>query len=188
MPDDEVEFFKAALKRAEAERLMARRLHEMGLYSQSLVWSVRATEILVRDALVAPRFVGEGQTIPLAIRSASRILGTSNWERAFARIEEWYGPFDDALTEDAEDAWRVWSARIVKRRGDLVHGRLVPPATEDESDRVLRFADRMATWFPQRLLVAGKHPLNHAFREAIELAVAEMKEQQTEVGPESEVP
>lgn len=173
--DPAFEFFKAALARAEKEREVARHLHVLGLYSQSFVWSVRAAEILVRDALIAPHFVEEGLQVGQAIRAASRVLGTSNWDKAFAKIAEWYGPFDPALTEDQEDAWHVWTARVVKRRGDLVHGRLVPSANEEESRRILAFADRMATWFPQRFLKGGKHPVNRAFRAAIELAVAEMR-------------
>ena len=101
------------------------------------------------------------------MRKGSKVLGDSRWEDAFAKAEEWYGPFDQPLTEDDRNAWNVWVSRCVRRRGDIVHGRSVPEATADEAANTIAFTERMATWYLQRFLTSSRHPISQFFRDAL---------------------
>jgi hypothetical protein len=95
------------------------------------------------------------------------ILGNSEWDNAFAKAEEWYGPFDEPVTEDDQNAWRAWVSQCVRPRGGIVHGRNVSEATADEVANTIAFAERMATWYSQRFLTSSRHPIGQAFRDAL---------------------
>ncbi len=155
----------AAFGRAKRARENARSLHEAGFYGPALVWAVRAAEILLRDFVLAPHFVEQGHDWESAMQRGSNILGNSKWERALAKAEEWYGPFDEPLTEDGGNAWRYWQGTILRRRGGIVHGRAVPDVSADESAEAITFAEQMATWFALRFLVSSTHPNGQRFRE-----------------------
>jgi hypothetical protein len=159
---------RVAFTRAEAARAEARALVEAGFPGAGLIWAVRATEILMRDFLLAPHFLEEGEAWERAMRKASRVLGDSDWRRAFARVEERYGPFDEPLLEDGSNAWQFWHGVIIRRRGDIVHGRAVPEVEADEAFEACDFADRMASWFAQRFLTSPTHPIGRQFRTALE--------------------
>lgn len=60
---------------------------------------------------------------------------------------------------------------IIRRRGDVVHGRAVREVSAEESIEVCDFADRMAEWFAQRFLASPRHPIGQQFRAALEAAV-----------------
>lgn len=143
-------------------------------YGPALVWAVRAAEILMRDFVLAPHFMQEGHSWTRSLRMGSKILGSNEWNRAFAKAEEWWGPFDEPLTTDDSNAWQVWVSRVVKLRGDIIHGRPVTDATHEESLRVLGFVERMLTWYPQRFLVSPRHPMSQEFLAALEAARREM--------------
>jgi hypothetical protein len=53
-------------------------------------------------------------------------------------VEEGYGPFDEPRTEAEENAWGVWERLIVRRRGDVIHGRM-DDVTTDDAAYVLAF-------------------------------------------------
>ena len=127
----------------------------------------------MRDFVLAPHFIEQGQDWRAAMRSGRKILGDSNWKQAFAKAEEWYGPFDEPLTTEGNNAWRYWQGFIVRRRGDIVHGRPVTDATPEEAEEACAFADRMASWFAQRFLVSESHPIGRQFRELLERVAAE---------------
>src|SRR5262249_6713653 len=123
----------AAYSRAGRARAEAQRLCDAGVPSAAVVWAVRSAEILFRDFVLAPHFIELGFSWDEAMRRGSMILGDSKWENAFAKVEEWYGPFDEPVTEDDQNAWRVWVTQCVRRRGAIVHGKCVPEATTDEA-------------------------------------------------------
>ena len=122
------------------------------------MWAVRASEILIRDFALAPYFIDAGEPWARAMKKAAKVLGDSNWSKAFAKIEEWYGPFDEPLTDDDRNAWDVWTGIVVRRRGELVHGKTLEDATDAEARDVIAFANRMASWFSQRFLTSETHP------------------------------
>jgi hypothetical protein len=101
------------------------------------------------------------------MRKGSTVLGSSDWKRAFAKAEEWYGRFDEPLTEDGSNAWSYWSGAIVRRRGDMVHGRAVADVSLDEATEACAFAERMATWFAQRFLASRQHSFGRTFKELL---------------------
>src|SRR6185312_14255053 len=110
---------KVALARAARARLEAQRLLDTGFPGPSLVWSVRAAETLMRDFVLTPYFIEQGFEWEQAMRKGSKVLADSSWTRAFAKVEEWYGPFDEPLMADGSNAWTYWSGAIVRRRGDI---------------------------------------------------------------------
>lgn len=166
---------RAAFSRAERARAEARTLLAAGFPAPALVWAVRSAEMLMRDFVLAPHFIEEGHSWQSAMRAGSRVLGDSNWARAFAKAEEWYGPFDEPMMEDGSNAWRYWQGLIVRRRGDVVHGRPVTEVTHEEAEEVCAFADRMASWFAQRFVVSDAHPIGRRIRRLLESVAAERR-------------
>jgi len=164
---------KAAVARAADARLEAQRLLNAGFPGPSLVWAVRAAEILVRDFVLTPYFIEQGFDWAQAMRRGSKVLGDSDWRRAFAKAEEWYGPFDEPLTEDGSNAWNYWTGAIVRRRGDVVHGRAVADVSPEEAAEACAFAERMASWFAQRFITSETHPMRRKFRLLFADAAAE---------------
>jgi hypothetical protein len=159
---------RAAWARAGATRAEARRLNELGHHAVAYVWAVRSAEILLRDFVLAPHFIELGDDWDKAMRRGSSELGSSNWKGAFSKAEEWYGPFDTPMTEGDENAWAVWTSRVVRRRGDLVHGSPVHEPDREEARDAIAFSERMATWYAQRLTTSERHPAGKAFREVLE--------------------
>ena len=139
---------------------------DAGFSSAAFLWAVRAAEILLRDFVLTPHFLEQGLDWQEAMRRGSKVLGDSNWPKAFAKAEEWYGPFDEPITEDDRNAWKVWD-RVVRRRGDIIHGRPVQDVGKDEATEAIAFAERMATWYAQRFLTSSRHPIGKSFRDAL---------------------
>jgi hypothetical protein len=167
------EHIKAAVARAAHARLQAQRLLGAGFPGPSLVWAVRAAEILMRDFVLTPYFIEQGFEWEQAMRKGGTVLGDSSWTRAFAKAEEWYGPFDEPLTDDGSNAWNYWSGAIVRRRGDVVHGRAVADVSVAEATDACAFAERMASWFAQRFVTSENHPMGRKFRELLADAATE---------------
>lgn len=164
---DVLDHLKNSWARAERARANAQVLLDAGYSAPALVWAVRAAEILMRDYVLAPYYIGQGDSFANAMRKGSNVLGTSAWDRAFQKVDEWWGPFegeDAALMEDDSSAWKFWSGSIVRRRGQVVHGNAVPDVTTGEAAEVCAFGERMATWFQQRFVVSETHPLGIEFR------------------------
>lgn len=149
----------AAWARAAAIRDEARALNEAGHHSAAFVWAVPAAEALMRDFVLAPHFMEEGQPWDEAMRQGSKVLGSSSWQRAFSRAEEWYGPFDEPRTGDERNAWSAWKGDYLRRRGGLIHGEAVFEADDVEASNAIDFADTMATWYSLRLTFNLKHPI-----------------------------
>ncbi|WP_152690540.1 hypothetical protein [Jiangella alkaliphila] len=162
------EHLLAAYSRAKRGRDEAQLLLEAGFPSPSLVWSVRSAEVLLRDFVLAPYFIDRGTDWATAMKKASRVLGNSDWKNAFTKAEEWYGPFDEPLTENGSNAWAYWQSVTVRRRGDIVHGKPFPDATTEEAAQALAFAERMATWYAQRFVTSPRHPLGQQVRQLID--------------------
>ena len=82
-------------------------------------------------------------------------------------------------TDDGEDVWSVWKSRIVRRRGDTVHGRPTSAGdpTRPEAELVVDWAEQMMTQLTLRL-VRSTHPLHDLFVGALEKAAEAHKEQQ----------
>ncbi|MGH2447389.1 MAG: hypothetical protein ACRDFS_02115, partial [Chloroflexota bacterium] len=127
------EHLKMAHARARKAFDQARDLWMADFYAPSLVWAVRAAEVLMRDFVLAPHFMLEGTSWARSLRLGSKVLGSSDWKAAFVKAEEWWGPFDEPLTTDESNAWQVWIANVVTLRGHVIHGRPVPDVTRDES-------------------------------------------------------
>jgi hypothetical protein len=159
---------RSALTRSRAALLGAHGLWRSGFDGPALVWAVRSAEVLMRDYVLAPYFMMEGETWARSLKKGSRVLGSSNWAEAFAKAEEWWGPFDEAMTEDGRQAWTVWSEAVVGLRGDIVHGRAVPDVTHKEAADAIVFVHRMIEWYMLRFLASPKHPSNRALVAVLE--------------------
>lgn len=169
---------KASLARAKRSLDEAEAILDAGQPSAALVWAVRSVEIFMSEFVLAPRYMQEGQTWERSMRLAHKLLGPGNWNKAFDSAETWYGPFDGTydtpLTTDGQHAWEVWRRDIVGRRGDLVHGALVPDASSEEASTVIQYAQMIMQWYPLRFAVSQKHVLGTVLREAVAQASASM--------------
>jgi hypothetical protein len=148
----------------------ARRLNAAGFHGPAYVWAVRAAEVFMRDFVLAPGFMLEGLPWRKAWAKGSKILGPSNWSRAFAKADEWYGPFDEPLTTDNRNAWKAWTTGAIIARGQVVHGHAIHPPTADEAAGAIAFVDRLISWWTQRLITSDRHPAGQEFREAFDAA------------------
>jgi hypothetical protein len=153
-----------AYERASKSLSEAKELSEAGLPSVALVWAVRSAEMLLREFVLTPHFLELGDPWERAMKRGSKVLGSGNWDRAFASAEEWYGPFDEPLTTDDRNAWQVWTSTVVRRRNELVHGQAVYEATAEEATDAIAFAERMMSWYAQRVTLSERHPAGRLFR------------------------
>lgn len=162
-------------------------LLEAGFPGPSLVWSVRAAEILMRDLVLAPHFMLQKMSWERSMKQAAKVLGTSNWAKAFQKAEDWFGPFDEPLTTDERNAWKAWDQDFVRLRGDVVHGRSVHDVTAEEARAAHGYSERMSTWYAQRFLTSANHPIGTEFRglleKIVELNKAEAANQSSSAGP-----
>jgi hypothetical protein len=161
------EHLRAAVSRAARSRAEAHGLLNAGYPGPALVWAVRAAELFMRDFVLAPHYMDEGLDWAGSMKRGSDLLGNagqSGWRKALAAAEDWWGPFDEPLTEAGDNAWEFWNDHVVRRRGDIVHGRPVTDVTAEEAREVLAFVDRMSTWYPQRFLTSTTHPISREFR------------------------
>ncbi len=145
------------------------------------MWAVRSAEMLMREVLLMPHFMAQGKSWDAARHHAIEVMGGSaqRWRRAFDLMADWYN-LDPALTEDNADAWAVWRTDLVRRRGDLVHGRMVPDATAAEAAEAINFVWQMVRWYAMRLM--GKdHPVGVQLREMLDGArTVYQREQQSD--------
>ena len=137
------------------------------------------------DFVLAPHFMLDGTSWARSLRLGSKVLGSSDWKAAFAKADEWWGPFDQPLTTEDSNAWQVWISNVVTLRGHVIHGRPVPDVTREESQKVLAFVERMLTWFPQRFMASPRHPMSKEFVGALEAARRHLDEEQHDVDPGS---
>jgi hypothetical protein len=126
--------------------------------------------MFMRYFVLAPHYMEGGSSWEEAMALGRKKLGANNWAKAFKAAEDWYGPFDQPLTEEGDNAFRVWIDHVVRLRHDLVHGDPMDPLPAGAAAEALGFADRMATWYPQRFLVSPRHPLYREFRQALDAA------------------
>jgi hypothetical protein len=98
----------------------------------------------------------------------SGVLGSNRWAQAFAKADEWCGPFDKALTTDDRDAWTVWIKDAVPLRHQIVHGELVDMPQVQVVTDAIAFVDRLISWWTQRLVTSDRHPAGQEFREGLE--------------------
>lgn len=85
-------FVLAAYQRAERARGEAHALHEAGFHSAAVVWAVRATEILMRDFLLAPYFYEQGASFGDALDRGSRVLGSNRCGEPLGKSRSGTGP------------------------------------------------------------------------------------------------
>lgn len=183
---DVAEHLRAAASRAARSRAEAHALLNQGHPGPALIWAIRAAELFMRDFVLAPHYMEDGLDWAASMKRGSKVLdnaGQRGWRRAFAKAEEWWGPFDEPLTEAGDNAWEFWKDHVVRRRGDIVHGRPVPDVTPEEAGEVLAFVDRLSTWYPQRFLTSASHPLARELRTLL----SGMREPSTD-GSESDRP
>lgn len=165
------EHLRDAFARAHAARARAEELVAAGFPDAALVWAVRASEIFVREFVLAPHYVQDGDNWTRAVRKARRDLD-KGWAVAMSKAEDWYGPFDEPLTTDGQNAWVYWKGTIVRRRAEVVHGNAAPDVTEEEALLVIGFARRLSSWWVQRFVVSDRHPLGQSFMALLRDAVS----------------
>lgn len=148
---------------------IARRSLDNELWAPAIVWTVRSVEIFVKEFLLAPSYLAtvDGNWLK-AVKKARRLFGSSEWAKAFRRIEEVYGPITPMLMEDGSDAYRYWHGPIVRFRGELVHG--ASEADEDDARPVLAYAEQLLLQLKLRMIVARSHPLHDEFMSAYRVA------------------
>jgi len=152
-----------ASKRAESSLRLARQLLDGGYPSPSLVWSVRAVEIFLKEFVLPSAFIGQKTNIrwERAVRKASKKFGTLKWDNAFKFMQDEFGPLDSLTTHDARDVLVVWNAEIVPRRHNIVHGK--EEASADEAAHVMNWAEEIIKKLKLRLIVSGKHTFSDVF-------------------------
>lgn len=147
MDDVDVELVRrltvGARERAVEALDEARALRRDGHPDPAFVWAVRAAEIFIRDFVLTPHYLLEGLPWARASKRAAKVLGPSNWTKAFAKATEWYGPFDEPLTTDDRNAWEVWEKVAIRIRGDVIHGRTAQRVSDEEAEQAIDFVDRM---------------------------------------------
>src|SRR5919106_706541 len=121
--------------------------------------------------LISTRGIGEG-----AVRKANKLFGSSNWDKAVAKVDEVFGPLDRMVTEVGNDALDVWIKQIVRTRGDIVHGRM--NADADTSQMAIAYAAQLMTQLKLRVVVTRKHPFSDVFMGIFEEAKRMYKESQ----------
>jgi hypothetical protein len=174
MPDMPVDLIRRLTQggrsRAVAALEEARELTAGGFHGPAYVWAVRAAEVFMRDFVLAPHFMLEGLSWPKAWARGSKVLGASNWAKAFAGANEWYGPFDEPLTTDNRNAWEAWTKGAIIFRGKVIHGEVIHSPAADDVAQAIAFVDRLISWWTQRLITSDRHPAGQEFREALEAA------------------
>lgn len=125
----------------------------------------------MRDCLLFLHFFEESGDVKRAFRRTRTILGNgSRWDRALPFVREQFGiSYDDALTEDGEDAFDFFERTLVIERHQIVHGH-AELHSADHGDHAIAFVDRFISWFTQRLLVSDKGPLRGVLLQAFESA------------------
>src|SRR5918996_4703273 len=168
------EFLEVASRRSGDSIQVARELLEMGYPSPAFVWAVRAVEIFYKEFLLAPYYYDGDWAC--AVRKASKLFGSSNWDKAIVKVDEVFGPLDKMVTEVGNDALDVWIKQIVRIRGDIVHGRM--NADADTSQMAIAYADQLMTQLKLRVVVTRKHPFSDVFMGIFEEAKRMYKESQ----------
>jgi hypothetical protein len=158
---------QAAFRRSQASADEAQALLDGGFPEPAYVWAFRSVEIYVKEVMLLPLFleeVPEGAWDDVwaeAWRRIGEVFKNGRWTAALAKVDEVYGPLELMGTEDGRDVWRVWKSEVVRRRGDIVHGRpLAEQVTREEAVTVLLWANQMRGQLVMRLVVAGKHPIH----------------------------
>jgi hypothetical protein len=144
----------------------ARRLNAAGFPTAAFVWAVRSAEMYLRDCVLFCHFFEETGDVDKALKKARGIFGDGKWAAALRFAEEEFGPFDEPLTTDGDNAWKVWQRWHVSARGHMVHGRM--EATPEQAEWAIDFADRFISWSSQRLATSERGPLRGALRTLFE--------------------
>lgn len=154
-----------ASQRAESSLEWARQLLADGYPSPSLVWSVRAVEIFLKEFVLAAVYMrdNEEMTWERAVRKASALFEKLKWKNAFKKMNEEFGPLDPMLTRDGRDVLSVWDKEIVVARHNIVHGR--EEAAPEFAVLVFQWAEQILVQLKLRFITAGKHPLSDTFME-----------------------
>lgn len=159
---NEDELLKAASKRTQESLATARQLHAGGFFGPALIWTVRGVEIFFKEFLLTPHFLEQtNHDWQEALREAAKLFGSSSWSRAMVKINEFFGPLDPMLTEGGQDALDYWKKRVVRIRGDVVHGRA--DADANLSEWAINYAEQLVMQMKLRLIVEKKHPLSETF-------------------------
>jgi hypothetical protein len=179
---------RVAIKRSRDSAAEARRLLEAGFPSPAYVWAVRSVEIFVKEVMLLPHFLIEIEGTPdefdrvwgEARQQIKDSFGSGRWDGALRKVDEAFGPLAPMRTDDGKDVWSVWKSKVVRRRGDTVHGRPTEngdPSPTEAAQVVLR-ADQMMDQLTLRLIASGTHPLHDlvvaAFDNAAEAARLEL--------------
>lgn len=150
-----------ANERARLSLAAAKSLREQGFPSAAYVWAVRSVEIFTKEFLLAPLHLTEVGAWSGALEKASKLFGSSNWDKAYARLEEFVGPIDKMLTDTDEDAWKYWRKSAVRVRGDIVHGK--DEASDEDAELVIAYAEQLLLQLTLRMIVSKKHPIRDMF-------------------------
>lgn len=143
-------------------------LYEAGHYSPAYVWAVRSIEILMKEFLLTPTYVGPDRPWPAALKKAAKHFGDSGWDRGYKELAQSVGPIDQMLTDTDEDAWKHWQRVAVRTRGDVVHGRR--SVDEAEARWVVAYARQLMTQLTMRMWASGVHPVSAVLMGALERA------------------
>ena len=134
--------------------------------------AMRSLEIFVKETTLLPLLL-EAATNTFGRRLASCLGSTEGhvwlgkWDRALRLVGQAYGPLAPMMTDSGEDVWSVWKNRVIPAGGDIVHGWVEAPSTE-ETTLVLLWAKQLMDQLRLRLIAAGKHPLHDLFVAALE--------------------
>jgi hypothetical protein len=171
---------QAAIRRSRDSAAEARRLLASEFPGPAYVWAVRSIEIFIKEVMLLPVFLEEIEGEPDDFdrvwtdswKQVRECFRNDRWDAALCKVQDAYGALDPLpLTDDGEDVWSVWKSRIVRRRGDTVHGRPTDEGdpTPPEAELVVEWAEQMMTQLTLRLTLTT-HPLHDLFAATFERA------------------
>ncbi|MHB1209962.1 MAG: hypothetical protein ACYC1I_09695 [Acidimicrobiales bacterium] len=153
---------RTAISRSRRSLSLAEEMSAAGFHTSAFVWAVRSIEIFVKEVMLLPYFFEQtGGDFGASFKKAQKGLGASSWGRAMQIVDEQYGPLDPMVTDDGNEVWTEWKAKVVRRRGDFVHG--VADAEQAEAELAITWAEMMMTQLTLRLIAAKRHPLHDLF-------------------------
>jgi hypothetical protein len=162
-------FLLQAEGRTKRSMETAQRLLDGGFWAAAVVWAVRSVEVFMKEFLLAPSYLPEeGGDWGKAVKKAGRLFGSSEWTKAFRRMDDLYGPIAPMLMEDGSDAHKYWRGPIIRFRGDIVHG--AAEADRDTASNVISYGEQLILQLKLRMIVSGSHPLHREFMAAYEAA------------------
>lgn len=156
------QIISTAIERSHRCLDLAEAMSSAGFHTPAYVWAVRSIEVFVKEVMLLPIYFGQsGGDFNSSWKKTQKVFGSSNWGPAMKLVDDTFGPLDPMVTDDGKEVWAEWKSKVLRRRGEFVHG--VAEADSDEAKLIITWAEMMRTQLTLRLIAAKKHPLHDLF-------------------------